>query len=309
MGYKLAGFNVLGNCEIDSTIAEVYKANLRPKYSFIEDLREFNQRQDLPDDLYNLDVLDGSPPCSTFSMLGGREKTWGVEKRFAEGQALQTLDDLLFVYLDAVEKLKPKAFLLENVKGLILGNARGYCNEIVKRCQAMGYDVQVFLLNAAFAGVPQRRERVFFIGNRMGYPKLKLDFNEDPILFGEVRTVQAGERPGPMARKWLNLYQKGDKSLEAVAKRNGGSGWFNHVVADDDRVCPTLRATLGTYREAGRTYLSKADMRSVSTFPQDYRIDNDTSARWHFICGMSVPPVLIANIATEIKEQWLCLKK
>ena len=68
MGYKLAGFNHLGGVEIDLPIADVYKTNHSPKYIFNEDIRDFNNRTDLPKELFNLDILDGSPPCSTFSM-------------------------------------------------------------------------------------------------------------------------------------------------------------------------------------------------------------------------------------------------
>jgi DNA (cytosine-5)-methyltransferase 1 len=82
MGYKLAGYNHLGGVEIDKEVAKVYKLNHDPKYLFNEDIREFNKRQDLPKELYSLDLLDGSPPCSTFSMAGSREKAWGKSNIF-----------------------------------------------------------------------------------------------------------------------------------------------------------------------------------------------------------------------------------
>lgn len=188
MGYKLAGFHHLGGVEIDPNVAEVYKHNNHPESLFVEDIRAFNERQDLPDELYHLDMLDGSPPCSTFSMAGKREDGWNKEKRFAEGQALQKLDDLVFVYCDTINKLKPKTFLLENVKGLIAGNAKSYVVRIIKRLKLYGYTAQVFCLNAAVMGVPQMRERVFVIGHKDEYdlPKLLLNFNERPIPFSEI---------------------------------------------------------------------------------------------------------------------------
>ena len=81
---------------------------------------------------------------------------------------------------------------MENVKGITIGKARGYCNEIIKRFKALGYVPQVFILNAATMGVPQRRERAFFIAQRadLEKPKLKLDFREPQIFFGEVRTAE-----------------------------------------------------------------------------------------------------------------------
>ncbi|WP_186303816.1 DNA cytosine methyltransferase, partial [Bacillus pumilus] len=75
-------------------------------------------------------------------------------------------DDLFFHYLDAVERLQPKTFVAENVSGMIKGKAKGYVKLVIERAKEIGYDVQLFLLNAATMGVPQRRERVFFIGRR-----------------------------------------------------------------------------------------------------------------------------------------------
>ena len=144
--------------------------------------------EDLPEELYHLDILDGSPPCTTFSTAGVREESWGKKKKFREGQAEQTLDDLFFVFLDTVEKLRPKVVIAENVVGLVKGNAKGYVNQIVKRFRALGYDVQMFMLNSAVMDVPQARHRVFFIANNQGYGKIKLDFNYTPILFGQVRS-------------------------------------------------------------------------------------------------------------------------
>jgi DNA (cytosine-5)-methyltransferase 1 len=87
MGYKLAGFDVLGCNEIDPKMIEAYRLNHHPKYSFLEPIQEFKNRKDLPKELYELDILDGSPPCSSFSISGNREKDWGKEKKFREGQA------------------------------------------------------------------------------------------------------------------------------------------------------------------------------------------------------------------------------
>ena len=79
MGYKLAGYHHLGGVELDVPVASVYKENHHPDYLFVEDIRQFNERNDLPEELYHLDILDGSPPCSTFSICGEREKAWGKE--------------------------------------------------------------------------------------------------------------------------------------------------------------------------------------------------------------------------------------
>lgn len=163
MGYKLAGYTVLGNCEIDLEMMKLYRRNHHPKYPYLMDIREFNQLQVYPEELRHLDILDGSPPCSVFSTAGDREKAWGKEKAFREGQKKQRLDDLFLHFIRTAEILKPKAVIAENVSGLLKGNARGYVNELLKAFKAAGYATQIFLLDAHTMGVPQRRRRVFFV--------------------------------------------------------------------------------------------------------------------------------------------------
>ena len=185
MGYKLAGFEHLGGVEIDPQVADVYKANHNPKYLYVEDIRDFADRSEYPAELYNLDILDGSPPCSSFSMAGNREKDWGKEKVFREGQAKQRLDDLFFDYIKLAKKLQPKVVIAENVKGMLQGNAKAYVKRVKYEFEQAGYKVQLFLLNAASMGVPQKRERVFFICQRndLKFIPLKLAFDEKPIQY------------------------------------------------------------------------------------------------------------------------------
>lgn len=302
MGYKLAGYEHLGGVEIDPKVASVYRANQKPKHLFVEDIREFNRRADLPDELYNLDLLDGSPPCSTFSMAGSREKAWGKEKVFREGQAEQTLDDLVFVYCDTIAKLKPKVCLLENVKGIIQGNAKWYSKEIVRRMEANGYAVQVFCLNAASMGVPQRRERVFFIGHRkdLGLSKLKMEFDEPPIPF---RRVYEG---GGVQRRQLGAFNsahwgKTRIGYHPIAKSGNNLGFLTRL--DNSKVAPTILA--------GNSFLAMQDTAEdatdieymlCGTYPLDYDFQG---LEPKYLIGMSVPPVMTAQIANQIWEQWL----
>ena len=83
MGYKLAGFDVIGCNEIDPRMNKVYVANHHPRLNYLAPIQEFKLRKDLPAELYNLDILDGSPPCSSFS-------TAGIEKvMLGQGEEVQ----------------------------------------------------------------------------------------------------------------------------------------------------------------------------------------------------------------------------
>lgn len=303
MGYKRAGFRVVGNCEIDPKIAAVYKENLHPEMSYVMDIREFNTLDDLPETLYDLDVLDGSPPCSTFSQAGIRDKAWGIKKKFAEGQKEQRLDDLFFTFLDTVEKLNPKVFVAENVMGLVQGKARGYVREIIQHAREIGYEIQIFKLNAAFMGVPQVRERVFFIGNRMGYGKLKLDFNESPVTFGEVRSPSSDLAPCKSHAALISKWRPGDRDLGSISQRiNGKDKCYGIRINYDGQPVSTITASERDIRACDRMYMTDADIINSSSFPQDYDF---CGRNVPFICGMSVPPSMMANVAHEIKAQWL----
>ena len=129
MGYKLAGFDVIGCNEIDPRMNKVYVSNHHPRLNYLCDIREMETKE-LPKELYNLDILDGSPPCSTFSMMGNREEDWGKKKHFREGQAEQVLDTLFFDFIGLAKRLQPKVVIAENVKGLIQGKAFKYVQRI-----------------------------------------------------------------------------------------------------------------------------------------------------------------------------------
>ena len=306
MGYKLAGFDVIGNCEIDPRVLRIYKKNLHPKYPFNLDIRDFNKLEEIPEELIGVDILDGSPPCSVFSTAGQRENAWGKEKAFREGQKKQRLDDLFFAFLDTAKKLQPKVIVAENVEGLIKGNAKGYANEILARFRELGYIVQMFLLNAATMGVPQARKRVFFVAYKeeFDFAKLKLDFNEPPILFGEVRTEKGiPSKEGGVCAELLKKRKAGDRKISDISERERGrrTGFTRPIFADDE-VAATVISSGNTYRFCDGMKCSNFDFINTQTFPQDYDFLDQQP---QYVCGMSVPPVMMANIATEIYNQWL----
>lgn len=307
MGYKLAGYDVIGNCEIDPQMMELYRKNHNPRHSFLMDVRDFSRLPDseMPDELMKLDILDGSPPCSVFSTTGAREKGWNTEKVFREGQKKQRLDDLFLWFIEVVGRLQPKVVVAENVKGILLGNAKGHVNAIIKALDAAGYAVQIFLLDSQVMGVPQRRERVFFIARRkdLPYSKLKLVFSEPSILFGEVRAERGRPiRQGKYA-ELLEFRKSSDTCIADISARLGGkeSGFTDAIMADE-RVAATLTSSGSLYRMCDGLRLSGEDCINIQTFPQDYDFLGKSE---QYVCGMSVPPVMMAQIARQIYLQWL----
>lgn len=307
MGYKLAGYEHIGGVEIDPSVADVYKTNHNPKYLFVEDIREFANRTEFPEELYNLDILDGSPPCSSFSMAGNREKDWGKEKVFREGQAKQRLDDLFFDYIKLAKKLQPKVVIAENVKGMLQGNAKAYVKRIKTEFEVAGYQVQLFLLNAASMGVPQKRERVFFICQRndLKFKPLKLMFDEKPIFYGDLRI--SGINDMPFTEYDLEMWHKrieGDRDYGYILKRIKGkeSNWNSKFIYDNE-VCQTITSTSGSKLISSQEpkHLSKDELKMCGSYPLDYNFKN---IELKYLIGMSVPPVMTAQVAYEIYLQW-----
>ena len=303
MGYKLAGFTVIGCNEIDPEMIGAYRENHKPKFYFLDPIQEFKNSKTFPDELMNLDILDGSPPCSSFSMSGSREKKWGVEKKFREGQAEQILDNLFFDFLDLADRLRPKVIVAENVKGMLLGNAKSYVKKIQKRFEEIGYSVQLFLLNAATMGVPQRRERVFFIANRMGLGKLSMNFNEEPIVYKEFKT-DPGSPLTPETKLIWDKRINSDKSLADIHLRiSGENKRFNAIFIKDNNVSNTVAAGADSIpiRFDFPNRINEHDLKCIGSYPQDYKFPKCGAG---YLIGMSVPPVMTAQIAHKIYLQW-----
>lgn len=305
MGYKLAGFDHLGGVEFTEHYSKVYKYNHNPKYFYLQDIREFNKRTDLPDELYHLDMLDGSPPCAAFSTAGAREKNWGKTKEYEGIQ--QVKDDLVYHYCDTIEKLNPKVFLLENVSGLSKGNAQTYLKKVVKRLSER-YNVQIFLLYAASMGIPQIRNRVFVIGLRKDFdlPKLELNFECEQTGFEVTKKYWDILDKNTFHEKIDNLAI--GKEWDNVAIGKNSDKFFNLCKPHLKKPCFTITESTSSSSSASvmhptiKRKLNEKEVRLLCTFPNDYDF-LDTNAI--SVMGRSVLPVMMANISNQIYLQWL----
>ena len=301
MGYKLAGYDVLGGVEIDPKMMDLYKVNHNPEHSYLMGVQKFKNIPDneLPKELFDLDILDGSPPCSSFSMAGSREKKWGTASKFREGQAIQNLDDLFFDFIDIAKKLKPKIVVAENVKGLIQGNARGYVKQIFKEFKEAGYYCQLFLLNSSRMGVPQARERTFFIANLID-KKIKLDFNEKQIPLNKAIKEQPHKEDIKPNKKTIERWNK--TKIGEFAKAKSGNTFGFMAKCSPYLPAPTQTASPRLYHWKTARPLNKYECIEIQSFPQDYNFLNQKVV---YVCGMSVPPFMMQRVAAQIYKQLL----
>jgi DNA (cytosine-5)-methyltransferase 1 len=304
MGYKLAGFNMLGGVEIDPEMMAIYRANHKPKHSYLMGVQQFNKLPmlSLPDELKNLDLLDGSPPCSVFSMAGKREKKWGAEHHFREGQQKQRLDDLFMHFIEVGQRLQPKVIVAENVKGLILGNAKGYVKEIFAAFREAGYETQLFLFNAARMGVPQARERTFFIARRqdLGWGKLNMKFEEKLQCSGLAMEGALLKGSRPITAETTLLWEQNKPGRHLGDAHPKGSRFSEFKINPLSAACTIVSGATFYHWDQPRT-LSGAEVVRLQSFPDDY---NFCKVKPQYVCGMSVPPYMTQRVALEIGRQW-----
>ena len=308
MGYKRAGCEVIAANDIDPEMARHYQRNHHPRHYFLAPIKELLTRE-LPAELFNLDILDGSPPCSTFSMAGNREKDWGKEKKFREGQATQVLSDLFFEWIALVDRLKPKVAIAENVKGMLVGNAKGYTRQVVRELERIGYRVQLFLVNAADCGVPQARERVFFVCSRAELNLRSLVFQPRLrwVSAGEatadVQALSETERTSSRATEKCVRYWRMTQPGKSFSKAANGS-WFNWRRLHSDEPSPTLCAQTKQYMHwADPRHTTLRELVRFGSFPDDYAFESPSIGG--YMIGMSVPPKMTEQLARAVCAQWL----
>jgi len=189
--------------------------------------------------------------------------------------------------------------------------------EIYKAFDEAGYYCQHFLLDASKMGVPQRRERVFFICIRkdlgtqfleqvdlfLTQPKIEMEFCEKEILFGEFIDEKGSKLSELMAEIWGFRCDGDNLMSQAYGRYNGKYSYFSQSYLYKDKTPPTLTSHKDSLVlfDAPR-FTSKTEVLCIGSYPQDY---NFKKIQPHYLIGMSVPPLMTAKIAKNIYDQWL----
>lgn len=245
LGYRMAGYRVLWANEFIPRAQEVYKLNHPDSILDTRDIRVIDPAEIL--DAIGLkkgdiDIFDGSPPCASFSTSGKREKGWGDEKQYSD--TTQRVDDLFFEYARLLKGLQPKVFVAENVSGLVKGSAKGYFKLILKALKDCGYNVKAKLLDSQWLGVPQKRQRIIFVGVRN-------DLNIDPAY------------PDPLPYR----YTVGDACPSIV--RQGDNGGFGKGAM---RPANKPSGTIGVSTQTGNGKFSPAVVEVERVSLEGYKV-------------------------------------
>ena len=319
LGYKLAGFDVKLALEFIPTAAEVYRLNHPNTIVLEKDIRDTTGNEILEAiglDTGELDILDGSPPCSDFSINGKREAGWGKVKNYSTTK--QRVDDLFFEYARLVKEIKPKVIVAENTKGITLGKAGKVLYDVVETIRNSGYIVDYRLLDAEYFNVPQKRERLFIIGVREdlgiqpSFPMVSL-----PITGKKVKLISTREAIE-------DLIDKGTDQVEVSERVEQMKKYFHAGCTANDVKRIAYENNLKVFEQGFRRdkweepyytirqhhtrpfhpkvdrILSIDEAKRIQTFPDDFILPHTPIQNWERI-GRAVPPNLMKAIAENVK--------
>lgn len=339
MGYKMAGCNVKACVEFIPEAQESYKANFPSTIMFGRDIRTVTGKEILDAigmKVGELDVLDGSPPCASFSSCGAGEKMHGKVKSYSGTK--QVVDDLFYEYTRLVDEIKPKFFVAENVRGLDFLKYQHIRSKIMNSFAKSGYVAQYELMNAAEYGVPQARERLIFVGVREDIAE-KLMGGSDPDVYNGFPRVLHPEKThnesgcglslsGSTMKKFVTVKEalsgiKNDENelkvlfeavekyanlkLLAEIKEPGGVHHkrFNLARNHLDRPSRTILQSNGHTGAACVCHPTEmrphtvAELKKLMSFPDDFIVTGKYSQQ-HERLGRAVAPVMMKAIAENL---------
>ena len=345
-GYKLAGGKVLLVNEFVEAARQTYSDNYSDTQILPQDIKsltgfDFLDAADIiPTEL---DILDGSPPCSAFSISGKRDKGWDQEKVYSDGKKVENIEDLFLEYVRIAKEIQPKIIVADNVKGITAGEAKKKLNEFINAFQNIGYDVTYKVMNAAHYGVPQARERTMFVCVRedvceavgLNFMTLNNVFPEENKEMVTLRHALEGIEndkeeeqmlldyvQGGFQKKWIELLEfDPPKHLKPSDERfidiNPKRSMFNMIRPCQDLPCPTLTqrgqqtVVSGVFHPMKNRKFTVPELKRIMSLPEDFvmKSDRETVAKRFDQSaeriGRMVAPKMMAALANSLYEKVL----
>ncbi|MBA7505944.1 hypothetical protein ES706_04624 [subsurface metagenome] len=240
LGFMWAGYNIIWANDNSPEAVKTYKENLG-NHILLGNIKELDLDQ-VPD----CEIIIGGPPCQSFSLVGKRDPK-------------DPRGNLIWNFYEIVKVKRPVIFLMENVTGLKTAkDSRGVnvLSELLRLFNDLGYSVNYFILNAADYGVPQRRRRIFIVGNRDGQqmplpePTHTHDLSRQPLI---------GQR-----QPWITCRD----ALDDLSTPYTDSDIGHYEKAPDCTYQQLMRAKNGsTVRNHQMPYMSETDLKIIRAVP------------------------------------------
>lgn len=290
LGLAMAGFVHVALIEYEPDYCEVLRRN-RPEWNVIcADVYDFDGRP-----YRDVDLLAGGVPCPPFSVAG---KQLGQDDD----------RDLFPEAIRLIREIKPKAVMLENVRGFLDPSFEAYRNRIFKSIQDLGYVTHIKLLNASNFGVPQLRPRVVIIGMRkdqygaFAYPE---DRPDSAKTVGETLYDLMAENKWEGAKRWAAQAGRIAPTLVGGSKKHGGpdlgptrarNAWAELGI--DGRGIADAAPAPGF---EGMPRLTSRMMARIQGFPDTWTFGSRKTVACRMI-GNAFPPPVAKAVGEQIKE-------
>ena len=343
-GYRLAGGKILAVNEFVPEAQNTYKENYPDTTIVPGDIKELTGTYLMEQagiKVGELDLLDGSPPCSAFSMAGsvshGEGRThadaFGKKKKYSDIEGVENVEDLFFEFLRVAKDIKPKVIIGENVEGLTMGEAKEYFHKIQNTFEDIGYLIVANVLDSSYFGVPQSRKRCFFIGvredvaekvgiNFMTMYQLYPDKNDFRTTLGEAINDVVNEdkeeldylleKIGPeraVGKTLMKMPKDPDKVLTGMDYHVKGHH-FNLKRSSLRKPCPTITAmgnlagVAGTCHPIEDRKFTIKELKRIMSLPEDFILTGDHKKQSERI-GRMVPPLMMKALAESVYNKVL----
>ena len=343
-GYRLAGGKILAVNEFVPEAQNTYRANYPNTTIVPGDIKELTGTYLMEQagvKVSELDILDGSPPCSAFSMAGsvshGEGRThadaFGKKKQYSDIKGVENVEDLFFEFLRVAKDIKPKVIIGENVEGLTMGEAKEYFHKIQNTFEDIGYLIVANVLDSSYFGVPQSRKRCFFIGvredvaekvgiNFMTMYQLYPDKNDFRTTLGEAINDVVNEDKEELdylidkisperavGKTLMKMPKDPDKVLTGMDYHAKGHH-FNLKRSSLRKPCPTITAMgnlagiAGTCHPLEDRKFTIKELKRIMSLPEDFKLTGVHKQQSERI-GRMVPPLMMKALAESVYNKVL----
>ena len=333
-GYRLAGGKILCINEFVKEARNTYHENYPNTPILPDDIKELEGKDLLEAanvGVGEVDILDGSPPCSAFSMAGavvqgkGHSAGFGQVKKYSDDKKVENIEDLFFEFIRIAKDIQPKVIVGENVSGLLMGEAKNYYYKITAEFGNIGYNVSSMLLDSSHYGVPQTRKRVIFIAVRkdvtdvIGLTSLNIagvfpEKNSEVVTCGkafedlnydeeEIKMLTETFSKGSHFETASKMPLDPKKVLTGCDYHPKGHH-FNMKRVSRFKPSPTITASGGCIHWSEMRKLALGETRRLTSLPEDFKLTGKWEQKSERM-GRMVPPLMMKAIADSIYKKVL----